>query len=112
MGTIAPTCKSAISNSPQQTKQRANSTTAHTNDHTDHSVADTLSTYASNSVYHMPMETAPSSECTILLNSLLSFSHSTASKSCSINITSSDHILHSNGSLYSPCHLQVFASHL
>ena len=41
----------------RHTKQQANSTTAHSNDHTDQSVADTLPTYASNSVHHMPSPT-------------------------------------------------------
>ena len=44
MGTIAPTCESAISNAQHHTKQQANSTSAHSDDHTDHSVTDTLPT--------------------------------------------------------------------
>ena len=46
------------------------------------------------------MQTAPPPESTMLLNSLVSSSHCTASNSNSINITSSDCIIHSNGSLY------------
>ena len=41
------------------TKQQANSTTAHSNDHTDHSAANTLPTYASISAHHMPTDIAP-----------------------------------------------------
>ena len=48
----------------------------------------------------MPTETAPSSESTTLLNSLMSSTCSTTSNSCSINVTSSDHLIHSNGSSY------------
>ena len=81
-------------------QQQPNSTTANSNDHTDHSVTDTLPTYASNSVHHIPTETAPPPESTTLIYSLLSSSCSTASNSCSINVTRSDHIIHSNGSLY------------
>ena len=58
-GIIAPYAKGAISNSQHCTKQQANSSTAHSNNHTDHSVTNTLPMYASNSVHHMPMETAP-----------------------------------------------------
>ena len=53
--------KSTISKSQCCNKQQANSTTAHSNDNTDHSVADTLPMYASNSVHHMPMDISPSS---------------------------------------------------
>ena len=81
-------------------KQQANSTTVHSNDHTDHSIADTLPMYTSNSVHHMPMETAPSPESTTILISLLSTSCSTAGNSCYINVASGDGIIHSNGSSY------------
>ena len=73
MGSIAPHAKSTIYNSQHCTKQQTNSTTAQSNDPTDHSVADTLPIYASNSVgvHHMPMERAPTTE-TKLLNSIVS----------------------------------------
>ena len=38
---LPPHAKSAILNAQHHTKQQANSTTAHSNDHTEHSVADT-----------------------------------------------------------------------
>ena len=61
MGQLPPHAKSAISNSQRHTKQQANSTIAHSNDHTVHSVANTLPTYASNSVHYKPTESAPTS---------------------------------------------------
>ena len=61
-------------------------------------LANNLPTYASNSVHHMPMETAPPPESTTLLNSLLPSSVSTTSNSQSINITSGSYIIHSSGS--------------
>ena len=54
---LPPHAKSAISNSQCHTKHQANSSAVHSNEHTDHSVT----TYASNAVHHMPMETAPTS---------------------------------------------------
>ena len=48
---LPPHMKSTISNSHCH-KQQANSLTAQSNDHTDHSVADTLPMSASNSVSH------------------------------------------------------------
>ena len=60
----------------------ASSTTAHSNDHTDHSVTDTLPMYASNSVHHMPMDIRPSSDNKIL-NFIMSSSCSTTSNTCS-----------------------------
>ena len=77
-----------------------NSTRANSNDHPDHMVTDTLPMYVSNSVHHMPMETALHPESTTLLYSLLSSSCSTTSNSCSINIASGNCIVHSNGSSY------------
>ena len=67
----------------------ANNTTVQSHDHTEHSVMETLPTYASNS-----------NESTTLLNSLLSSSCSTASNLCSINVTSGDHIIHFHHSSY------------
>ena len=46
--------KRAIANAQDCNKQ-ANSTTAHTTDHTEHSVTHTLATYAANSVHHIPI---------------------------------------------------------
>ena len=48
----------------------------------------------------MPTETAPPPESTALLNSLLSSSCSPNSNYHSINVTSSDPTIHSNGSSY------------
>ena len=48
----------------------------------------------------MPTETAPPPESTTLLNSLLSSSCSPNSNYHSINVTSSDPTIHSNGSSY------------
>ena len=113
---LPPHAKSTLSNSKCHTKQQANSIMAHLNDHTDKSVADTLPTYASNSVHHMSTETASPSESTTVLNSLLSSSCSTTSNSHSINVTSGDDLVHSIGSSYTvnmaSCHLPVFTSHL
>ena len=54
---LPPHVKSTISNSQCHNKQQANSTTAHySNDHTDHSVTDTLPMYSSNSVHHTPTD--------------------------------------------------------
>ena len=64
---LPPHAKSAISNAQHHSKQQTNSTTAHSNDHTDHSIADTLPMYTSNSVHHLPMETNLSPEFTTLL---------------------------------------------
>ena len=61
-----------MSKSQCHTQQQANSTTAHSNDHTGHSVTDILPMHASNSVHHMPTETSPTSEPTTLLNSIIS----------------------------------------
>ena len=48
---LLPTAKSTISNAQCQSGQQANRTTAHSTDNTDHSVADTLPIYTSNSVH-------------------------------------------------------------
>ena len=88
--------KSTISNSLCH-KQQANSLTAQSNDHTDHSVADTLPMSASNSVHHTPMDIGPTSD-NKTLNSIMSSSCSTASNTQSINVHSGDHLVH--GSSY------------
>ena len=75
-------------------KQLAISTTAYSNDNTDHSVTDTLPTYASNSVHCMYIETALPPESTTLLNSLLSSLCSTTSYSCSITVKCYQQQLH------------------
>ena len=92
--------KSAISNAQHYNKQQAHSTTAHSHYHTDHSIMNTLPVYTYNSVHHMPMETATPPESATMINSLSSSSHSTASTAHSIKITSGNHIIHSNGILY------------
>ena len=83
---LPPHAKSTISNSQHCTNQQANSTTAHSDDHTDHSVTDTLPMDASNSVHYTPLETAPTSKSTTLLNSLMSSSHSTGSNFCILSM--------------------------
>ena len=101
METIPPHMKSAMSNSQCHHKQQANCTTAQFNDHSDHSVNNTLPTNASNSVgvHHMPSDIAPTSVNKIL-NSIMSSSHSSTSNTCSINVNSGDCLIHSNGSSY------------
>ena len=96
---LPPHAKSAISNAQCCTKQQANSTASHSNDHTDHSDTDTdtLPVYASNSVHHMPTETVLPPESTTILNSLLSSSCSMTGNSHP-NVTSGNCIIHSNGS--------------
>ena len=96
---LPPYAKPTISNSQHHTKQQANSTTAHSNNHTDHFVADTLPTYASNSVHHMPTDMGPPFNNKIL-NSIMSSLCSSTSNTWSINVNSSDCLIHSNGSYY------------
>ena len=94
-----PHAISTISNSQCHTKQQANSTTAHSHDHTDHSVIDTLPMYASISVHHIPTEIAPTSDNKILI-SIMSSSCNTTSSMQSINVNSGDCLIHSNMSSY------------
>ena len=96
---LPPHVKSAISSSQCHNKQQANCTTAHSNDHTNHSAIDTLPTYTSNSVHHMPTDRSPTSDNKIL-NSVMSSSSSTTSNTCSINMQSGDCLVHSNGRSY------------
>ena len=55
--------------------------------------------YASNSVHHMPTDINPTSNNSIL-NSIMSSSHHPDSTTQSINVSSGDCLVHSNGSLY------------
>ena len=95
---LPPHAKSAVANSQCHNKQDANSTAAHSNDQTYHSITDTLPMYAANSVHHMP-DINPNSD-NKNLNSIMSSSCSTSSNTCSINVHSGNHVIHSNGSLY------------
>ena len=91
--------KNAIPNSQHHNEQESNSTTAHSNDHTDHSIANTLPMYASNSVHHMLTDMSPISDNEIL-NSIMSSSCSTSHNMHSINVHSDNHVIRSNGSSY------------
>ena len=67
---MPPHAKSAIANAQCHNIQHANSTTTQSNDHTEHSVTNTLPTYASNTVHHTPTKTAlsPGESTTLLIS--------------------------------------------
>ena len=96
---LSPHAKSAIANAQCHNKQEANSTTAHPNDQTDHSITNTRPMFTSNSVHYLPMDKSPNSNNNIL-NSITSSSNSTSSNTCSIDVHSGNHVIHSNGSSY------------
>ena len=91
---LPPCAKSATSISQHHTKQQGNSATVHSNDHTDHSVANTLFMYASISVHHKPTKSAPTFKSTTLLNSLMSSQHSTAKNIHSVIISYAPMVVH------------------